>query len=254
MSRSKQKLYCAFVDFQKAFDTVWRVGLWQKLSNSHVRGKCFTVIYNMYQGITSCVSVNGKISPFFFQYSMGVRQGENLSPFLFSNYLNDLEQYLRTNNVAGIDCTLQTDELFMYFKLFVLLYADDTVIFADSANNLQHVLNIFENYCTVWRLTVIIDKTKIMIFGRGKHKNLVFHFGSNPIEIVNIFKYLGVIFTRGGSFSKTIKHNTDQAKKAMFLLLRKINPLNLSIDLQIDLFDKMNLSYYTAVKCGDSAT
>ena len=124
----------------------------------------------MYQGIKSCVSVNGKIST-FFQCSMGVRQGENLSPFLFSIYLNDLEQYLRTNNVVGIDCTLQTDELFMYFKLVVLLYADDTVIFADSANNLQHVLNIFENYCTVWRLTVNIDKTKIMIFGRGKHKN-----------------------------------------------------------------------------------
>lgn len=238
MSRNKQKLYCAFVDFQKAFDTVWRVGLWQKLSNSHVRGKCFTIIYNMYQGIKSCVSVNGKISP-FFQCAIGVRQGENLSPFLFSMYLNDLEHYLRTNNVVGIDCTLHTDELFMYFQLFVLLYADDTVIFANSANNLQHALNTFENYCTAWKLTVNIDKTKIMIFGRGKHKNLVVHFGSEPIEIVNIFKYLGVIFSRGGSFSKTIKHNSDQANKAMFLLLRKINPLNLSIDLQIELFDKM---------------
>ena len=166
-------------------------------------------------------------------------KGKFCRRFLFSIYLNDLEQYQRTNNVVSIDCTLQTDELFMYFNLFVLLYADDTVIFADSANNLQHVLNIFENYCTVWRLTVNIDKTKIMIFGRGKHKKLVFHFGSNPLEIVNIFKYLGVIFTRCGSFSKTIKHNTDQANKAMFLLLRKINRLNLSIDLQIELFDKM---------------
>ena len=90
-----------------------------------------------------------------------------------------------------------------------------------------------------WRLTVNIDKTKIMIFGCGKHKNLVFHFGSKPIEIVIIFKYIEVIFTRGGSFSKTIIHNTDQANKTMFLLLRKINPLNLSIDLQTESFDKM---------------
>ena len=59
------------------------------------------------------------------------------------------------------------------------------------------------------------------------------------LKFVNIFKYLKVIFTRGGSFSKTIKHNSDQANKAMFLLLRKINPLYLSIDLQIELFDKM---------------
>ena len=65
MSRNKQNLYCAFVNFQKAFDAIWRVGLWQNLSDLHVRGKCFTVIYYMYQGIKSCVSVNGKFSPFF---------------------------------------------------------------------------------------------------------------------------------------------------------------------------------------------
>ena len=27
----KLKLYCAFIDFTKAFDNVWRVGLWGKL-------------------------------------------------------------------------------------------------------------------------------------------------------------------------------------------------------------------------------
>ena len=33
------KLYCAFIDFQKAFDSVWRVGLWQKLINANVSGR-----------------------------------------------------------------------------------------------------------------------------------------------------------------------------------------------------------------------
>ena len=40
----KMKLYCAFIDFQKAFDSVWRVGLWHKLINSNVTGKILTVI------------------------------------------------------------------------------------------------------------------------------------------------------------------------------------------------------------------
>jgi hypothetical protein len=35
----------------------------------------------------------------------------------------------------------------MYFKLFLLLYADDTVSFAESAEELQTALNIFEEYC-----------------------------------------------------------------------------------------------------------
>lgn len=239
MSKTKRKLLCAFIDFQKAFDTVWRTGLWRKLIDSHIRGKCFNIIFNLYQGIKSCVSVNGVKSP-FFQCSIGVRQGENLSPFLFSIYLNDLENYLRINDVSGIECTLHTDELFMFFKMFVLLYADDTVLLAKSSNDLQHALNAFESFCTEWKLTVNIEKTKIILFGRGKLKSsLKFFYNNTQIEIVRQYKYLGVIFSRGGSFAATVKHNCEQATKAMFVLIRKVRSLNLSIDLQLDLFEKM---------------
>ena len=239
LSKEKRKMYCAFIDFKKAFDTVWRAGLWQKMLESQITGKCFNVIFNMYQEIKSCVLVNGKRSP-FFECSIGVRQGENLSPFLFAIYLNDLESFLRTNNVNGIDCTLRMDEIFMFFKLFVLLYADDTVLFAETSDDLQHALNVFANFCKKWKLTVNIEKTKIMVFGRGRLKDtLAFFYDNKSIEIVKNFKYLGVIFSRGCSFQMQIKHNCEQAKKAMFVLLRKIRSLNLSVDLQIDLFDRM---------------
>ena len=87
-----KKLYCSFIDFKKAFDTVWRVGLWRKLQNNNIKGKIFTVIHNMYQGIKSCISYNEGLTD-FFACEVGVRQGENLSPFLFALYLNDLESY-----------------------------------------------------------------------------------------------------------------------------------------------------------------
>ena len=59
------KLYCAFVDFRKAFDTVWRNGLWEKLFQHDIKGKCFKIIYNMYDNIKSCVLYNDKQSNFF---------------------------------------------------------------------------------------------------------------------------------------------------------------------------------------------
>ena len=78
-----------------------------------------------------------------------------------------------------------------------------------------------------------------MIFGKGRPKqNLNFVLSNSPIEIVDHFKYLGIIFARGGSFAKTLKNNTEQAIKAMAVLRRKIKSLNLTIDLQIDLFNK----------------
>ena len=84
----KQKLYCVFVDFSQAFDSVWRNGLWCKLKlllNS-VKGKFFQIIYKMYGNIKSCVKFNNECS-IFFACKNGVRQGENLSPLLFAMYL-----------------------------------------------------------------------------------------------------------------------------------------------------------------------
>ena len=78
----QKKLYCAFVDFSKAFDSVWRVGLWNKLLENEINGKCFNVIYNLYQNIKSCISLNGNRS-LPFESFIGLRQGENLSPALF---------------------------------------------------------------------------------------------------------------------------------------------------------------------------
>ena len=58
----KQKLFCCFVDFTKAFDNMWRVGIWQKLLKRGIDGKILKVIKNMYSGIKSCITVNGATS------------------------------------------------------------------------------------------------------------------------------------------------------------------------------------------------
>ena len=56
----------------------------------------------MYQNIKSCVSQNSALSEVFLS-EIGVRQGENLSPLLFSIYLNDLQSFLENNGSAGVE-------------------------------------------------------------------------------------------------------------------------------------------------------
>ena len=99
----KHKLFCAYIDFKQAFDTVWRSGLWQKLLNANINGKCFTFIQNMYSHIKSRVTTSEWASA-FFPSMIGVRQGENLSPLLFSVFLNDLSHYLHSNGVPEVTC------------------------------------------------------------------------------------------------------------------------------------------------------
>ena len=100
---------------------------------------------SMYDNIKPRVKLNNKLSQ-EFSCMTGVRQNKCLSPILFAVYVNYLEQELITRGGDGVDTGL--------LKLFLLLYADDIVIFSESASGLQNGLNILHVYCQKWKLTV----------------------------------------------------------------------------------------------------
>ena len=244
LSKNK-KLYCSFIDYKKAFDSVNRSALWLKLLENNIDGKILKVIHNIYDKAKSQVKVNNKLSDTFVSL-LGVRQGENLSPILFSIFLNDLvtfmskdcEELSLLSNIVNEQLSDDTIEVFL--KLYLLLYADDTVIFSETPDGLQKALNCMYNYCNQWHLTVNPDKTKIVVFSKGKiRRKPVFYYNDLPLEAVDDFSYLGVKFNFNGKFSKTKKFLTDQARKAMFSVMTKIKKMCLPIDIQLQLFDSM---------------
>ena len=127
------------MDYQKAFDTVNRTHLWSKLLSIGIKGRIFDVITNTYKDAKSCIRHNSELSS-LFPCNNGVRQGENLSPLLFSIYLNDLDTFL-SHSCKGITLEEPTLGLNEYIKLFTLLYADDTILLANSENDLQIALD-----------------------------------------------------------------------------------------------------------------
>lgn len=160
-----------------------------------------------------------------------------MSPVLFALFLNDLESFLHSNNCYDLNLKFDSDDLYIYLQLFVLLYADVTVIFSVDETSFQKNLNKFYEYTKMWHLDINYDKTKILIFGTGSDDRFDFKMGINKISVCKEFKYLGVFFlTKSRSFCRAKKHNYDQAKKAMHLLYKRIRNLNLSIDLQLQLF------------------
>ena len=67
-----------------------------------------------------------------------------------------------------------------------------------------------------------------------------FYYNNLVIESVRDFKYLGVVFSRTGSFCKTKKkHLCEQAQTAMYGIIKKIREFNLPLECQFDLFDKV---------------
>ena len=97
-----ETVYCTFIDYSNAFDNLWRVGLWRKMLDLGIDGKYLRIIKNILKDVKSCISLNGELSN-FFMCEKGIRQGENLSPLLFSIFLNDVEQFLCDKNCNGVN-------------------------------------------------------------------------------------------------------------------------------------------------------
>ena len=187
----------------------------------------------MYNNIKSKVKFNNVLSDDFSSH-LGVRQGECLYPFLFSMYLNDLENEFIQKGVEGVDIGM--------LKLFLLLYADDIVIFSNTMEGLQRGLDVLAQYCEKWKLTVNTDETKIMVFRKGGNlpRNLSFNFQGRNIEIVKKFVYLGITFPAGSSFTESHRTLSGHALKAIFKLNQYLfNFTNLSPKHVLDLFDKL---------------
>ena len=240
---SNKKLYCAFVDYKKAFDSINRTSLWLKLLSYNINGKVLQIIRNMYHNAKSCIRTNSGLTE-FFSCNVGVRQGDKLLPLLFALYLNDLEEYISVEYKGLSHITdlvhkfLDSDETSTFLRLYLLLYADDTVIFAESALYLQKALDKLHDYCLLWDLSVNAEKTKVVIFSKGKIRNKPkLMLNNKELVIVSCYRYLGIEFNYNGKFTVAIKHLCDQARKAMFLLISKTRKLNLPIDIQIHLFD-----------------
>ena len=161
----KKRLFCTFVDFSKAFDQVNRSFLWVKMLKSNISGNCFNMIKNMYQNIKSCVYKDDSYSD-LFSCNIGVRQKEHLSPFLFAVFLNDLESYLEIAGVSSLDMAdaLFYEQLDIYMKIFIILYADDTLLFSESLDGMQSMLDELSNYCKIWKLEVNTSEIKLSFF------------------------------------------------------------------------------------------
>jgi hypothetical protein len=81
--------------------------------------------------------------------------------------------------------------------LFLIMYADRTVLFSETEQYLQDIPNCLYQYTTKKNITVNVDKIKVVVFrksGRIK-QNLCWKYDNEIIDIVDKFNYLGVTFS-----------------------------------------------------------
>ena len=143
--------YFVLIRLQKAYDTVWRDGLWLKLWDMGVKGRMWCVIKKMYEASRSTVLLEGEKSA-MFSVEQGVAQGCSLSPILFSVFINDL---LKDVEQAELGIQLSSGK-----RVGGMLFADDFVGVSDSRESLQKLIDVIHGYCIEWRLKVLDNGRK----------------------------------------------------------------------------------------------
>ena len=216
-NQNKGKVFSCFVDFKKAFDSIWHEGLLYKLMESGVGGKTYDIIKSMYTNNKCAVKI-GKKHTHFFTQGRGVRQGCSLSPTLFNIYINELARALEKSAAPGLPL--------LESEVKCLLFADDLVLLSPTKEGLQQHLDLMHRFCQTWALTVNLSKTKIMVFQkRSSHQDhkYKFHLDTVALEHTKNYTYLGLNISATGNFHKAVNDLRDKARRAFYAIKRNIN-------------------------------
>ena len=178
--------FLAFIDVRKAYDRVWRPGLWHKLREIGIGGRCFDLLQAMFSRVVRKVLINGDFTE-EFEVCAGVPQGSVLSPYMYAVYINGLHRALAD---AGLGMRV-------HGRLVpLLLYADDIVLLARSADELKAMLRVTYEYARKWRFDINHGKSNVCVFGskvvKEQAKSEQWRLGDDLLEFKAVYKYLGV--------------------------------------------------------------
>jgi hypothetical protein len=204
-------LYCAFIDFSKAYDRVDRRLLWRCLTGLGVEGPALDTLAQMYDEVWLQVRAGGELGE-RFRSDVGVKQGCPLSPLLFGIYIDRLERFLASECP---ECGAQLAGVVVR----ALFYADDIVLTAGSPAQLQRMLDCLHRFCEASSMFVNMKKSQVVVFNRNFHRlgmgQLAFTFNGAPLEVVPSYKYLGIQFEELRPTKDAVQQSIAKARKVM---------------------------------------
>ena len=202
----KNKVYMAFLDVTKAYDSVDRGILWEKLKKFGFGGQFLATLQSIYTDDCVQASVNGLTTqPVFLR--RGLRQGCSLSPLLFALYIADM----------GNDITLSSEGFQVgRFCCSGLLFADDLLVLARSSAGLLRLLKLVHEHAVQLRLVINTEKDKSEVISpdgvQGDMWNVVDGQGGVDLSLRQVieYKYLG-----NQTFGSIQKSTTEKQKQCV---------------------------------------
>ena len=125
-------------------------------------------------------------------------------------------------------------------NIFLLLYADDTVLMSENVDGMQTMLNVFSEYYNTWKLQLNIAKTNVDIFSKSKvTQNTRFMSDNKELDICESYNYLGIFFNFNNNVLNVKNKLVEQAQKALHSVFYKIKNIKIPLDLQLKIVDTL---------------
>jgi hypothetical protein len=172
-----------------------------------IGGKMWRVVKNLYREVGSYVRLGEEMTD-WFSVDVGLRQGCILSPILFSIFIDGLAEIVK--KVGGAKYNRKN------VVVSLLLFADDIVLIAEDERMLQRMLDAVNAYSKKFRFCFNKDKSNVMIFGKKmKDVRERFHLGESELQVVEHYKYLGLMVDSIFSWKKHLEKCLEKARKRM---------------------------------------
>jgi len=224
----------ASLDAEKAFDKVWRDGLFFKLLNKlHLS---YWILLKIYSAL-AFILFDNNINSNFFNIETGVKQGGVLSPFFYNSFIDDLiEECLKANLGAQ----------FKNINVSVIVYADDIMLISPVDTHLQKLLNICGEYGKLWRIKFNPTKTNVISFGSPLFST-TFYLNGAPLKETDEIEYLGFVFKANLDFNTQAIENFKKVQRSFFSIsfLSHKNSSNYSPFFKSFIYKTHCLSKYT---------
>ena len=166
----------------------------------------------MYSNCNYCIKKDNTLTT-SFSSTIGVKQGCNLSPTLSNLYQNDLHEIF-DNSCSPVKLG--------NIEINSMSYADDLLLVSETSKGLQKCMQKLQQYCYKWGLSVNTNKTKYMIFGK-KQKDVKLYYSNKELCSTDEYTYLGIKFTKNGSFVKAVEDRLTKANRAIFILKQALS-------------------------------
>lgn len=216
-------LILTFIDFKKAFDTIEHNFLWRALKDQGIEDDYIDLLTECYSDCTT------KFKPFHrnieVRIEKGVRQGDPISPGLFSACLESVVRRCEWENF-GISIDGR--------NLNHLRFADDIVLITNVPEDATLMLEQLSREGNKAGLVINIEKTKVMRNGFAPRGDILLN--NISIEDVTEFVYLGRLLTMTNDLMPELRRRR-RAGWAAFGTIRHVMEATRDANLKAHLFN-----------------